>query len=132
MTAITLAEATQLLGACEDSARAEGVAAAMAVVDAGGHLIAFRRMDGAPFGTVRFSERKAASAAALGVPTIGLAQAVTAVPGLISAAEDGIAFVAGGVPLRKDGTLVGGLGVAGGVNEQDHALATAALTGWKA
>ena len=126
---ISLADAQSIVSAGEAAARAHGIAVAVSVVDEGGHLVAFERMDGAPFGTVRFSERKAMTSAALGLPTAAMAQAAGAVPGLISAAFDGIAFVAGGVPLVREGALVGGIGVAGGVGDQDHVVATAAHAG---
>ena len=128
---LTLADAAAIIAAGMAAAQTQDCAATLAVVDQGGHLLALQRADGAPFGTVRFAERKAQTSAALGAPTSGLAGAVAAVPGLMSAAFDGIAFVGGGVPLRRDGALIGGVGVAGGLGDQDERIAQAAAQGLK-
>ena len=126
-----MSQALDIVAAGADAARASGNAVAISVVDDGGHLLAFQRMDGVPFGTARFSERKAATSAALGAPTAMLADAVAAVPGLMSASFDGVAFVGGGLPLRRSGELIGGIGVAGGPGDVDDRIAHAAADGLK-
>jgi len=127
VSALSHEQAQRMSDAAMRAARSQGVAAVVSVVDAGGHLISLQRMDGAAFGAVRFSERKAMSSAALGAPTGMLAKAVTAMPGLASAMIDGIAFVDGGLPVRFGKQLVGGIGVAGGMGGQDEAIAQAGL-----
>jgi uncharacterized protein GlcG (DUF336 family) len=128
---VSLEIATQIADSAQSTARSMSVNAVVSIVDKGGHLVLLRRMDGAPFGAVRFSERKAMSAAALGAPTAALAEVLKSLPGLMSAAVDGIAFVGGGHPIIVDGVLSGGIGIAGGFGEQDDVIAKAGLSGFK-
>ena len=89
--------------------------------------------DGAPLVTVRMCEDKAYTAASVEEPTADLLPDVQ--PGRdlfgLFAAEAGRMIVfGGGVPLFQDGTLAGGLGVAGGTVEQDLEIARAAAEAW--
>ena len=110
-----------------------GLRAAVAVVDAGGHLASYARMDGVPYMAAEVARRKAVTAGRFGLPTHALAQVAASDPaaGADLAKDPVICQVAGGLPLRApDGALVGGLGVAGGRADQDRAVAEAALAAW--
>lgn len=101
----------------------------IAVVDAGGNLVAHVRMDGAWIGSIDISINKAFTARALDISTEDLAG--DAGPGEqfygIHASNDArIMIFAGGVPLRHDGQIVGAVGVSGGTGEQDKTVAKAA------
>ena len=101
----------------------------IAVVDAGGVLVAHVRMDGAWIGSVDISIGKAFTARAFDIATKDLAQ--NAQPGQqfygIHASNDGrVMIFAGGIPLLADGNVVGAVGVSGGTGEQDQAVASAA------
>ena len=124
---VSLDQAVAVIRTSLEAARKAGMTAAVCVVDSGGHPVAFQRMDGTPFGAAKFAERKAMSSAALGAPTSALAKGLLALPGLLSAAQDGIAFVEGGLPIRLSGELLGGVGVAGGTGGQDESFARAGL-----
>lgn len=121
--------AAALVGAAIAETRTLGVAGAAAVVDTGGHLIAFGRCDGASFLAVDVTRRKALTAVCLGLPTkvLGGLSAADPVVGADILKQPDLCAVPGGVPIRIGGQVVGGLGVAGGRSEQDHIAAEAAL-----
>ncbi|MEU7473608.1 heme-binding protein [Streptomyces sp. NPDC044984] len=127
---LTTPEAEALLGAAYQAADAAGVTVSVTVLDAGGHLLTFRRDDRAVLISGETSTRKAYTALQLNAPTADLVDAVQ--PGglfhtLPTALDRPLLFIAGGVPVRRDGRLIGAIGVGGGAPEQDHAFATAAV-----
>lgn len=127
---LTTAEAEALISAARQAADAAGVTVSVTVLDAGGHLLAFRRDDRAVLISGETSTRKAYTALQLNAPTADLVDAVQ--PGglfhtLPTALDRPLLFIAGGVPVRRDGRLIGAIGVGGGAPEQDHAFATAAV-----
>ncbi|MGW3655929.1 GlcG/HbpS family heme-binding protein [Streptomyces sp. NPDC005151] len=128
---LTIQDAELLVAAARTAAEAAGVTAAVTVLDAGGHLLAFRRDDRAVLIAGETSTRKAYTALQLGAPTADLVDAVQ--PGglfhtLPTALDRPLLFIAGGVPVFRDGRLIGAVGVGGGAPEQDHGFATAAVT----
>lgn len=127
---LTTQDAEALLQAARAVAEAAGVTAAISVLDAGGHLLAFRRDDRAVLIAGETSTRKAFTALQLNAPTADLVDAVQ--PGgafhtLPTALDRPLLFLAGGVPVHRDGRLIGAIGVGGGAPEQDHGIATTAL-----
>ncbi|MEV8062928.1 heme-binding protein [Streptomyces antimycoticus] len=127
---LTTQDAEALLQAARAAAEVAGVTAAISVLDAGGHLLAFRRDDRAVLIAGETSTRKAFTALQLDAPTADLVDAVQ--PGgafhtLPTALDRPLLFLAGGVPVHRDGRLVGAIGVGGGAPEQDHGIATTAL-----
>ncbi|MEU8697826.1 heme-binding protein [Streptomyces sp. NPDC048680] len=127
---LTTQDAEALVEAARTAAEAAGVTAAVTVLDAGGHLLAFRRDDRAVLIAGETSTRKAYTALQLNAPTADLVDAVQ--PGglfhtLPTALDRPLLFIAGGVPVHRDGRLIGAVGVGGGAPEQDHGFATAAV-----
>ncbi|MBD3005055.1 MULTISPECIES: heme-binding protein [unclassified Streptomyces] len=127
---LTTKDAEALVQAARAAAEAAGVAAAISVLDAGGHPLAFRRDDRAVLIAGETSTRKAFTALQLDAPTADLVDAVQ--PGgafhtLPTALDRPLLFIAGGVPVHRDGRLIGALGVGGGAPEQDHEIATTAV-----
>ncbi|MET7632455.1 MULTISPECIES: GlcG/HbpS family heme-binding protein [unclassified Streptomyces] len=127
---LTVQDAEALVATARTAAEAAGVAAAVSVLDAGGHLLAFRRDDRAVLIAGETSTRKAYTALQLGAPTADLVDAVQ--PGglfhtLPTALDRPLLFIAGGVPVFRDGRLIGAVGVGGGAPEQDHGFATTAV-----
>ncbi|AUA15452.1 heme-binding protein [Streptomyces sp. SID8382] len=127
---LTTQDAEVLVQAARAAAEAAGVTAAISVVDAGGHLLAFRRDDRAVLIAGETSTRKAFTALQLDAPTADLVEAVR--PGgvfhtLPTALDRPLLFLAGGVPVHRDGRLIGAIGVGGGAPEQDHEIATTAV-----
>ncbi|MER7807988.1 heme-binding protein [Streptomyces sp900116325] len=130
VTPLTIQDAEALVATARTAAEAGGVAAAVSVLDAGGHLLAFRRDDRAVLIAGETSTRKAFTALQLGAPTADLVDAVR--PGglfhtLPTALDRPLLFIAGGVPVFRDGRLIGAVGVGGGAPEQDHGFAAAAV-----
>ncbi|MFJ3104251.1 heme-binding protein [Streptomyces sp. NPDC086835] len=128
---LTVQDAETLLDTARAAAEAAGVTVAVSVLDAGGHLLAFRRDERAVLIAGETSTRKAYTALQLGAPTADLVDAVQ--PGglfhsLPTALDRPLLFIAGGIPVFRDGRLVGAVGVGGGAPEQDHGFATAAVT----
>lgn len=127
---LSTTDAETLLEAARAAAETAGVAVSITVLDAGGHLLAFRRDDRAVLISGETSTRKAYTALQLDSATADLIDAVQ--PGapfhtLPTALERPLLFIAGGVPIHRGGRLIGALGIGGGAPEQDHSLATTAL-----
>ncbi|MFI1466890.1 heme-binding protein [Streptomyces wuyuanensis] len=127
---LTTEDAETLVAAARAAAEAADVTVAITVLDAGGHLLAFRRDDRAVLIAGETSTRKAYTALQLNAPTADLVNAVQ--PGglfhtLPTALDRPLLFIAGGVPVRRDGRLIGAIGIGGGAPEQDHGFAEAAL-----
>jgi uncharacterized protein GlcG (DUF336 family) len=126
----TLDDAKKIIGAAEKRATAIGQPMNIAVADAGGNLIAHVRMDGAWIGSIDISIKKAFTSRAFDIATKDLAP--LAQPGHdffgIHASNDGrIMIFAGGIPLKREGKVVGAVGVSGGSGAQDHAVAQAGV-----
>lgn len=128
---IALEDARRVIAAGEAAAAGPvGQPMNIAVVDAGGVLVAHVRMDGAWIGSVDIAIGKAFTARAFDIATEDLAE--NAQPGEqfygINASNSGrIMIFAGGIPLLADGRVVGAVGVSGGTGEQDQAVAAAAV-----
>ncbi|TSE24810.1 heme-degrading [Tepidimonas aquatica] len=110
-------------------ARTLGIRVNVAVCDASGVLLAFRRMHGAFLHSIDIAIDKAYTAASFGFPTrqwmdlIGTDEALRAGLPL----RPRLVVFGGGLPVRASGALVGGIGVSGGSAEQDEACAQAGL-----
>lgn len=125
---ITLNEAKSIIEAAERKAEQIGQPMNIAIADEGGNLIAHVRMDGAWLGSIDISIKKAYTARAFDLATKDLATHAQSGGQFfgIHASNDGkIMIFAGGIPLKKDGKVVGAIGVSGGSGEQDHAVAEA-------
>ncbi len=128
---VTLADAKRMIEAGEKKAAEIGQPMNIAVADAGGNIVAHVRMDGAWIGSIDISQKKAYTSRAFDIATKDLAehsQSVNQFIGIHASNDGKIMIFAGGVPLKKDGQVVGAVGVSGGSGEQDHAVAEAAAT----
>jgi uncharacterized protein GlcG (DUF336 family) len=125
---ITLNDAKNIIAAAEKKAAEIGQPMNIAAVDAGRNLVAHERMDGAWIGSIDIFIKKAFTSRAFNIATKDLAK--QAQPGGqffgIHASNDGsIMIFAGGIPLKRDGQVVGAIGISGGMGEQDQAIAEA-------
>ena len=116
--------AQRALAAAVTEARQQGWAVSIAIVDGAGELIAFLRMDGAPYSSIDISRAKARTAARFRRPTRGLDSALTAGRLAILGLE-GATPVEGGVPIVVGGEVVGAVGVSGVTSAQDAQVAQA-------
>ena len=133
MTQLELPLAVSMCEAAIAEATGREALVSVAVVDGGGHLVAFQRMDGAEIAGPTLATDKAYTAVAHRIATDVLT-ALTAPGGALYGmnANGGGRYVAfaGGLPLWLDGRVVGGVGVSGGTAEQDLAAARAAAALW--
>jgi uncharacterized protein GlcG (DUF336 family) len=121
--------AQRMVDAAVAKARELGVSENVAILDEGGILKAFRRMDGAPIPTIEMAQNKAYTAL-LGVSTRDFFNAIQGDPSLVAGVPtlSRIAAWAGGFPIKVDGDLVGAIGVSGAPTVQsDEECARAAL-----
>ena len=129
---LTADAAQSLLATARQESTALGVPMSFAVMDAGGHLLALVRMDGAPWISTDVAQGKAWTAAAYGMPSAGQKAKMDALPNFSTA----LATMTGGrftpqpgaVPVYADGRLVGALGASGGTGQQDEDVCAAAVT----
>ncbi len=129
LTSVSLADARRVIAAGEAKAVEIGSPSNIAVVDAGGNLVAHVRMDGAWVGSIDISINKAFTSRAVDIETKALA--ANAQPegqfyGIQNSNGGRVMIFAGGIPLKKDGVVVGAVGVSGGTGKQDQAVAEAA------
>lgn len=122
---LDFAAANLLLDAAVAHASALGVPQNIAVVDAGGRLLAFRRMDGAKFHSIDTSLAKAVTAASIAAAT-GAAPADAAVLAGITT-RGAFTNMRGGLPILLDGKVAGAIGVGSGAPDEDVAVAEAAV-----
>ncbi|PSL41545.1 uncharacterized protein GlcG (DUF336 family) [Planomicrobium soli] len=130
MEKITLETAKKLIDAAEQEAKNLGVAMVISVVDDGGNMIAVHRMDDAWLASVDIAQNKAWTSVALKMPTAGLASATVAnaeLYGLNTTNGGRIVVFGGGIPLTKDGKVVGAVGASGSSVEHDVKVSEAAV-----
>src|ERR1044072_7947669 len=123
---ITLADARRVIAAAEAKAKDIGQPMNIAVVDAGGNLIAHVRMDKAWVGSIDIAINKAWTARAFDISTKELAelsQSGDQFFGIHVSNRGRVMIFAGGIPLKKGSEVVGAIGVSGGMGKQDQAVA---------
>jgi uncharacterized protein GlcG (DUF336 family) len=128
---LTLEDANQMLSGAEAKARSFDIAYNMAVVDAGDHLLAFLRQDGALIGSSDLAIDKAVTARLFDKPTSDLAQLAQSGRPLFGIQESNagkVVISGGGIPVVVDGHFVGAVGTSAGTVEQDVAVAEAAIS----
>ncbi|MBK5238631.1 MAG: heme-binding protein [Actinomycetales bacterium] len=129
-TVLSLAVATELIVSARLRAQSLGFSVSVAVVDGGGHLVSFSRMDGAEIAGPTLAIDKAFTAVAQSTSTAELA--ILAAPGgdLFGLQANGngrYVIFGGGIPLLRGGKIVGGIGVSGATSAQDDHCAQAAV-----
>jgi uncharacterized protein GlcG (DUF336 family) len=125
---VTLADARRVIAAAESKAAEIGQPMNIAVVDGGGNLVSHVRMDGAWIGGIDISINKAFTSRAFDITTKDLAdnsQSGDQFFGIHVSNRGRIMIFAGGIPFKRDGAVVGAIGVSGGLGDQDHTVAEA-------
>ena len=131
---LTLDDAKRMLSAAEVRATSLGIAYNLAVVDAGGHLLAFLRQDGALIGSIDLAIDKARTARIFDKSTSDLAklsQSGNPLFGIQESNEGKVVIFGGGIPVRHGGSVVGAVGASAGTVEQDVEVAEAAIAALK-
>jgi glc operon protein GlcG len=130
---LTTAGAKSMLTAAIAKAEEFGIAATVAIVDAGGHLLVLERMDGGRFHTVHSSTTKAVTSSSNKRPTTTRGaqnqelDTLHAIGLSLAAGTERWTAMEGGFPILVDGECLGGIGVSGGDWQQDEDIAKAAL-----
>lgn len=127
---ISMADARAMTRAAEDCAARMGIPFSVAIVDAGGQLLHFSRGDGCPAGCTDLAIDKAWTAVAYGQPTAalaGLAQPGRPLYGIQHSLAGRAVVFGGGLPVRLNGAVIGGVGASACTVEQDAAVALAAM-----
>src|SRR5690242_4722094 len=125
---VTLQDAKRIIQAGEKKAEEIGQPMNIAVVDSGGNLVAHVRMDNAWIGSVDISINKAWTARAFDISTKELAESSQSGDqffGIHVSNHGRVMIFAGGIPLKRGETVVGAIGVSGGMGKQDQAVAEA-------
>ena len=125
-----LDDARRVIAAAEKKAAEIGQPMNIAVADEGGNLIAHVRMNNAWIGSIDIAQKKAFTSRAFDISTKDLAahsQSGGQFFGIHASNNGKVMIFAGGIPLKKEGKVVGAIGVSGGSGEQDHAVAEAGV-----
>ena len=125
---ITYENASKVLNASIKKAKELQIPVSIAVVDTGGHLVSFARLDSV-YGVIDFAVKKAKTAVMFGVDSEVMGSIVTEAKihgyGMLNA-NDGLLTIAGGVVIKDvNGVIMGAIGSSGGTPEQDKEIATA-------
>jgi uncharacterized protein GlcG (DUF336 family) len=129
-TTVDLETATRIVAAAHAEAARRSILVSAAVVDSGGHLVAFGRMDGAEIAGPVLAVDKAYTAVANRIATselAGLASPGGQLFGLHANGGGRFVIFGGGVPIVVDGAIVGGVGVSGASAADDEACALAGI-----
>jgi uncharacterized protein GlcG (DUF336 family) len=130
--AVSPEAAKKVAAAAIAEARKNNWAMAVAVVDTGGYLVYFERMQDTQLGSVEIAIEKAKSAALFRRPTKSFQQTLAGGgDGLRILGLTGAVPVEGGIPLVADGKIVGAVGSSGGSSDQDGHTAQAGATAMK-
>ncbi len=97
----------------------------VSVVDSGGNLVAFQRMDGAMLASIRIAEHKARAAATFRRPTKIFEDGINLMHLNYLLAFDGVIASRGGIPLIEQGAMIGAIGCSGGTDSQDEIVSNA-------
>ncbi|WP_291366844.1 heme-binding protein [Cyclobacterium sp.] len=127
---LTLEDAQRISDAAEARAKQDNWNVVIAVLDAGGHLIALRRMDGTQIGSVDVGIQKASTALKFKRPTKVFQDGVQAGNVHIMSLE-GVAAVEGGLPIKSGDHVIGSIGVSGVTSAQDGIIAAAGLAAFE-
>ena len=123
---LTLQAAKTMMAAAEAEARRNNWTVSIAIVDASGELVAFQRMDDAPFASIAIAPGKARTAARFRRPTKALDSTVATGRVQVMSLE-GVVAVEGGVPIVVNGKVVGAVGASGATSAQDAQVARAGV-----
>jgi glc operon protein GlcG len=124
---IPLARALAAIEAAVAEAKKHDWKLNVAVVDSGGNLVAFQRMDGSQLGSIQIAEHKARAAAQFRRETKVFEKGIQQSGNLYVMTLDGMIGSRGGIPLVADGRLIGAIGCSGGTGSQDEVACKAGV-----
>lgn len=124
---LNLEDAQRITAAATEKATAEGWNVVIVILDDGGHMISLQRMDGVQIGSVDVAQAKAKSAVYFKRPTKIFEDAMKGEGGARIGTLPNAVGIEGGLPIFKDGVIVGAIGVSGVTSAQDGIIAAAGL-----
>jgi glc operon protein GlcG len=124
---LSLSDAQRITAAATEKAMAEGWNVVIVILDDGGNMISLQRMDGVQVGSIEVAQAKAKSAVFFKRPTKVFEDAMKAEGGARIATLPNAVGVEGGLPIFKDGVIVGSIGVSGVTSAQDGIIAAAGI-----
>ncbi len=120
---ISLERAKAVIAATVAEAQKRKWKVIVAVLDPGGHLVAFERMDGAQLGSISIAQHKAHTAVIFRRESKAFENAIQLANFHYVATLDGVIAARGGIPLIENGKVIGAIGVSGGSGSQDEVVA---------
>jgi uncharacterized protein GlcG (DUF336 family) len=124
---LDLAAARVAMAACEAEASKNRWTVVIAIVDEGGHAILVQRLDGTQWSSVETAIGKARTSVAFKRPTRVLEEMINAGRTAFLSIPGGMTFLQGGVPIERDGVIVGAIGVSGVKAADDEVVALAGV-----
>lgn len=129
---ITLAQARKVMAAAEAEATKQNWPVAIAIVDAGGHLVLFQRLENTQLGSIEVAQQKAKTSALFRRPTKAFEETLEKGGANLKALKLPQALpIEGGLPIVVDGKIIGAIGVSGVKSTEDAQVATAGLAALK-
>lgn len=129
---ITLAQARKVMAAAEAEAVKQNWPVAIAVVDAGGHLILFQRLENTQLGSIEVAQQKAKTSALFRRPTKAFEETLEKGGANLKVLTLPQALpIEGGLPIVVDGKIIGAIGVSGVKSTEDAVVAAAGLAALK-
>lgn len=122
---ISLSQAQTVIDAAVAAAKKRNWKMNIAVVDSGGNLVAFQRMDGARLASIPIAEHKARAGATFRRPTKVFEDGINLMHLNYLLAFDGVIASRGGIPLIDNGVIIGSIGSSGGTDSQDEIVSNA-------
>jgi uncharacterized protein GlcG (DUF336 family) len=122
---ISLARAQAVIQAATKEATRRNWKINISVVDSGGNLVAFQRMDGAMLASIQIAQHKARAAATFRRPTKIFEVGINMMHLNYLLAFDGVIASRGGIPLIERGAIIGAIGCSGGADSQDEIVSNA-------
>jgi uncharacterized protein GlcG (DUF336 family) len=122
---ISLYRAQAVIHAAVGEAKKRNWKMNVAVVDSGGNLVSFQRMDGAMLASIQIAEHKARAAATFRRPTKVFEDGINLMHLNYLLAFDGVIASRGGIPLIDQGVIIGAIGSSGGTDSQDEIVSNA-------
>lgn len=127
---LTLEDASRISDAAQAKSTAEGWNMVIVVLDAGGHIISLRKMDGVQIGSIDVAIAKATSSVYFKRPTKAFEDIMKGEGGARIATLPNAVAIEGGLPIFKDGVIVGSIGISGASSAQDGVVAAAGLAAY--
>ena len=128
---ITLEQAKMVMAGAEAEAKKNNWPVVIVILDSGGNLVMLQRLDNAQWGSVDIAKEKARSAVALRRPTKVFQDLIAQGGANLRLLTIGYSVLEGGIPIVRDGKIIGSIGVSGVTSQQDAQIGQAGIDAMK-